>query len=418
VFSVEPPAPDHPLLRLPNVIATPHIGGNTVDVAAHQGRIVAEELERMARGEAPRHALNPATLAGFRWSEPRPAPDPAIRQRLRRRAGPAVTDLQKKPAPARPAAGAQPRGDSKPMPVKENMTRLLGAFVDAIVADPALQAFAGNGQDVTLHFIVSDLDAQFFFGFEDGGVHGGLGAPASGAGVQLEMKADLLDGMFTGRKNAMQAAMAGELSFSGDTAKAMTLTHVNADLSRLYRAVREKLGDPGDLTALAGPAAAPAAAAPAARPSAAAADDPRHQIVQIVNELYAAQLITATGGNVSARARIRRRPGSPRASSSGRSLRRDPGPSSAWTAGRPNPGRARPSEALMHTVGASRRARRAGRDPVTRLGDHPRQTPASLPADLDRGRLPGEHRPDPVRDAGDRSSPTPWWRRWERAGPC
>jgi autoinducer 2 (AI-2) kinase len=214
-----------------------------------------------------------------------------------------VTDLQKQLAPARPAAGAQPRGDGKPMPVKENMTRLLGAFVDAIVADPALHAFAGNGQDVTLHFIVSDLDAQFFFGFKDGSVHGGLGAPASGAGVQLEMKADLLDGMFTGRKNAMQAAMAGELSFSGDTAKAMTLTHVNADLSRVYRAVRERLGDPGDLTALAGPPAAPASAASGPGTSAAAADDPRHQIVQIVNELYAAQLITATGGNVSLRTR-------------------------------------------------------------------------------------------------------------------
>ena len=312
VFSVEPPAPDHPLLRLSNVIATPHVGGNTVEVAAHQGRIVAEELERLARGEAPRHALNPATLAAFRWSEPRAAVSQATRQKLRRRAGPAVTDLQKKPAPeppatrparARQAAEPQSRGEAKPMPVKEKMTRLLGAFVEAIVADPALQEFAGNGQDVTLHFVVSDLGAEFHFGFGDGRVHGGLGAPASGAGVQLEMKADLLDGMFTGRKNAMQAAMNGELSFSGDTAKAMTLTHVNADLNRLYRGVREKIGDPGDLTTLAGPAADQPAAAGGGKVSAASADDPRHQIVQIVNELYAAQLITATGGNVSLRTR-------------------------------------------------------------------------------------------------------------------
>jgi autoinducer 2 (AI-2) kinase len=188
---------------------------------------------------------------------------------------------------------------------QEHMTRLIGAFVEAIVGDPALQEFARGDQDVTLHFRVLDLEREFFFGFRDGKLHGGLGAPAASAGVQLEMTADLLDGMFTGRKNAMQAAMNGELSFSGDTAKAMTLTHVNADLSRLYRRVREAIGDPGDLSALAAPApvtASPAAQAKPATLGSVASNDPRQQIVQIVNELYAAQLITATGGNVSLRA--------------------------------------------------------------------------------------------------------------------
>jgi autoinducer 2 (AI-2) kinase len=317
VFAVEPPAPDHPLLRLPQVIATPHVGGNTVDVAAHQGRIVAEELARLALGEAPRHALNPATLAAFRWSEPRPVASPAVKDKLRGRAGPAVSDLQKKPAPpaaspapARQSAEAQPQGEAEPMPVQENMARLVGAFVEAVKADPALKAFAQSGQDVTLHFLVSDLGSEFHFGFRDGDVHGAMGAPDSGAAVQLEMKADLLDGMFTGRKNAMQAAMNGEMSFSGDTAKAMTLTHINADLSRLYRGVRERIGDPGDLTTLGEAPASEARSEPKASEGGGAGSagavtarpgDPRHQIVQIVNELYAAQLITATGGNVSMR---------------------------------------------------------------------------------------------------------------------
>jgi len=319
VFAVEPPAADHPLLALPNVVATPHVGGNTVDVAAHQGQIVADELLRLRDGEPPRHLLNPATLPAFRWAEPRAAVPDALAQQLRRRSGPAVTDLQKQAAPApkpataapapAPAHESPPRG-AQNVKQQQHMTRLLGAFVEAIVGDPALAAFAAGGQDVTLHFRVSDLEREFHFGFRDGRVHGGLGAPTSDAGVQLELKADLLDGMFTGRKNAMQAAMNGELSFSGDTAKAMTLTHINADLSRLYRGVREAVGDPGDLSALSPPTATPAASSAASasvptRPAAASgglpANDPRQQIVAVVNELYAAQLITATGGNVSLR---------------------------------------------------------------------------------------------------------------------
>ena len=92
----------------------------------------------------------------------------------------------------------------------------------------------------------------------------------------------------------LQAAMNGELSFSGDTAKAMTLQQINPDMSRLYREAREEAGDPGDLAALPDPNAAQRAAA-------APAGDVRGEICRVIDDLYAAQLITATGGNVSAR---------------------------------------------------------------------------------------------------------------------
>jgi autoinducer 2 (AI-2) kinase len=101
VFGVEPPASDHPLLAFENVIATPHLGGNTTDVAAHQGEIVAAELGRLCRGEPPLHLLNPQTLDRFSWSEPRPAPPADWLEHRSDAPGPAVTDLQrdaKKPA--------------------------------------------------------------------------------------------------------------------------------------------------------------------------------------------------------------------------------------------------------------------------------------------------------------------------------
>jgi phosphoglycerate dehydrogenase-like enzyme len=66
VFRAEPPPPDHPLLHLPNVVATPHIGGNTHEIPVHQSQIVVSDLERLFQGQRPLHIANPETLHGFR----------------------------------------------------------------------------------------------------------------------------------------------------------------------------------------------------------------------------------------------------------------------------------------------------------------------------------------------------------------
>jgi autoinducer 2 (AI-2) kinase len=94
-FSVEPPGDDHPLLQFENVISAPHVGGNTRQVAIHQGRIVADALALLLAGGTPRELLNPAALEGFDGSGRRREPDPDTLARLRAAPGPAISDLQK-----------------------------------------------------------------------------------------------------------------------------------------------------------------------------------------------------------------------------------------------------------------------------------------------------------------------------------
>jgi autoinducer 2 (AI-2) kinase len=95
VFGVEPPGADHPLLAVPGVIATPHVGGNTAEIGAHQGRIVGEDLARLLAGEAPRHVVRREALAGFAWEAKRREPDAATRAWLLERPAPSLTDLQR-----------------------------------------------------------------------------------------------------------------------------------------------------------------------------------------------------------------------------------------------------------------------------------------------------------------------------------
>ncbi len=67
VFDEEPPSTGHPLLTLENVIATPHIGGSTTEVVAHQSRIAVSDLVRLFEGQRPLYCVNPEILGNIRW---------------------------------------------------------------------------------------------------------------------------------------------------------------------------------------------------------------------------------------------------------------------------------------------------------------------------------------------------------------
>lgn len=59
VWEQEPPSPEHPLLQLDNVIASPHNAGVTYEARENIVRITIDQLDAIARGERPPRLLNP-----------------------------------------------------------------------------------------------------------------------------------------------------------------------------------------------------------------------------------------------------------------------------------------------------------------------------------------------------------------------
>jgi D-3-phosphoglycerate dehydrogenase len=60
VFTHEPPDPNHPLLHMENVIATPHIAGMTRGTSHRRGNAAAENVFRVAQGLPPLYQVTSA----------------------------------------------------------------------------------------------------------------------------------------------------------------------------------------------------------------------------------------------------------------------------------------------------------------------------------------------------------------------
>jgi phosphoglycerate dehydrogenase-like enzyme len=63
VTDPEPLPAGSPLYHLPNVFLTPHIAGSLGNELERLGRIVVEEMERLAAGVPPLHEVRHADLA-------------------------------------------------------------------------------------------------------------------------------------------------------------------------------------------------------------------------------------------------------------------------------------------------------------------------------------------------------------------
>jgi L-ribulose-5-phosphate 4-epimerase len=363
VFPIEPPGSDHPLLQLANVIATPHIGGNTFEVSSHQGAIVAADLAELLRGGRPHNVANPETLEHFSWTAPRAVPSPEALERLRRNSRPSVTDLPVDSEKASPAlkeapvsrieapraakkesllaglknaflgrrsesfetvmSDAGPRNDypterqggspsDGSKAVRAQMEQLLGIFGERLSQDQKILSFA-EGRQVTVCYELNDVNLRFYTTFDQGAVRCGMGEPLEKPHVTLKMKAELLDKLFTGRENGPKAAMSGRLTFIGDTIKAMSLQRIQKDFNRLYTEARAQVRNLDAIFAKAAhatleqidpPPSGASAVAPRSGEVANAGrilGELRDEVVRTVEEMYAHGLITSTGGNVSVR---------------------------------------------------------------------------------------------------------------------
>jgi phosphoglycerate dehydrogenase-like enzyme len=62
VLVKEPPAPDNPLLKMDNVLITPHVAGVTIDTWRRRSEIVFQNMQRVWEGHPPLSPVDPSAL--------------------------------------------------------------------------------------------------------------------------------------------------------------------------------------------------------------------------------------------------------------------------------------------------------------------------------------------------------------------
>lgn len=72
VFVKEPPPPDQPLLQLPEVVVTPHLGASTREAQVNVAFDVADQIVEYLEGGSPRYAVNAPTMLPEELAQLRP----------------------------------------------------------------------------------------------------------------------------------------------------------------------------------------------------------------------------------------------------------------------------------------------------------------------------------------------------------
>jgi autoinducer 2 (AI-2) kinase len=102
------------------VLCTPHIGGNTAEVAQHQGVIVCSAIEQLIAGGKQLACLNPEVLGSFDRTSPRPEPEPEVLAALLLKPPPGVSDLQRDQNAGVKHRGVREAQNSATMPAKKD----------------------------------------------------------------------------------------------------------------------------------------------------------------------------------------------------------------------------------------------------------------------------------------------------------
>jgi len=71
VFSKEPPT-DHPLLKFPNFIATPHLGASTEEAQSNVAKVVAKQVIEALQGKQVSNAVNIPAVGAEQWEALKP----------------------------------------------------------------------------------------------------------------------------------------------------------------------------------------------------------------------------------------------------------------------------------------------------------------------------------------------------------
>ena len=252
-------------------------------------------------------------------------------------------------APAAAPAAAAPATSTTAAPAKRSggagyakYMALIKEFLALMSQDAQVKEKTAS-KDISFQITFKDNEESCYLYFNKGEIDADLGTYPPGAEVNLRMPIEIFDGMMTGAVNGAKAAMTGQMSFTGNVRKAMSMQSILNLMMSSYQAASAKVG-PVDIASLGAaeeeaPAAveAPAEAAvqaeapkqgffarrrakqqpivqqPVIQQVVAApredlgvtghpkTNDIRDELLAITTEMYHKGLITGIGGNISVR---------------------------------------------------------------------------------------------------------------------